>query len=216
MSTIIIFGARGRLGKLIVAEALQRGHEVTAVTRDGTGLEPADRLSVVTGEITDPQSVASVAAGHQVAISAIGPRPGDAHEHLSDSFQTLLKGLGEAGVPRVVIVGGAGSSEVAPGKRLIDQPDFPEVAKPTASAAVLALDRLRETETPVDWAFMSPAAFFDPTGPLTGRYRLGKDELIADEQGSYLSYADGAVVVLDEVEQERHHFTRFTVGRDPS
>jgi putative NADH-flavin reductase len=213
MSRIIIFGARGKLGKLLIQEALDRGHEVTAVTRDGSGLEPADRLSIVVGEITDPGSVAGLAAHHDVAVSAIGPRPGDAHEQLSDNFQTLLAGLGEAGVPRVVIVGGAGSSEVAPGQLLIDQPDFPEVAKPIASAAVTALRRLRATETPVDWAFMSPAAFFDPNGPRTGTYRMGEDNLISDDEGSYLSYADGAIAVLDEVEQARHHFTRFTVGR---
>lgn len=213
MSRIIIFGARGKLGHFLIPEALDRGHEVTAVTRDGSGIEPADRLSIVVGEITDPSSVAALAAHHDAAISAIGPRDGDPHEKLSDDFQTLLAGLAEAGVPRVVIVGGAGSSEVAPGELLIDQPDFPEVAKPTASKAVTALKRLRTTETPVDWAFMSPAAFFDPTGPRTGSYRLGKDNLISDDEGSYLSYADGAIVVLDEVEQANHHFTRFTAGR---
>jgi putative NADH-flavin reductase len=211
MSNIIIFGARGRLGRLTVAEALDRGHDVTAVTRDGTGFEPAERLTVATGEVAD---AGTLAAGHDVAISAIGPRAGDEHEKLSDDFQALLAGLAEAGVPRALIVGGAGSSEVAPGKLLIDQPEFPEVARPTASKAVLALQRLRETDTPVDWVFMSPAAFFDPDGPRTGRYRMGTDELIADHEGSYLSYADGAIVLLDEVEEERHHNQRFTVGRD--
>jgi putative NADH-flavin reductase len=213
MSRIIIYGARGKLGKFLIPEALERGHEVTAVTRDGTGVQPAERLTVVAGEITDPGAVASLAVGHDVAISSVGPRPGDAHEQFSDNLQTLLAGLGEAGVPRVVIVGGAGSSEVAPGRLLIDEPDFPEVAKPTASSAVTALRRLRTTETPVDWAFMSPAAFFDPNGPRTGTYRLGTDNLISDDEGSYLSYADGAIVVLDEVEQANHHFTRFTAGR---
>ena len=213
MSRMVIFGARGRLGRLVVAEALRRGHEVTAVTRDGTGLEPADGLTVVRGEIEDADGVAAVAGGHNLAISTIGPRPGDAHEQLSDNFRTLLAGLHQAGVPRVLIVGGAGSSEVAPGRLLIDTPEFPEAAKPTSSAAVTALRRLRASETPVDWAFMSPAAFFDPDGPRTGTYRTGKDELISDEQGSYLSYADGAIALLDEAEQPRHHFTRFTVGR---
>jgi uncharacterized protein len=213
MAKIIIYGARGKLGPLVIEEALGRGHEVTAVTRDGTGVEPQEHLTVVAGEITDPSGVARLAAGHDVAVSCIGPREGDPQEKLSDDFQTLLAGLGEAGVPRCIIVGGAGSSEIAPGKLLIDQPDFPEFAKPTASKAVLALQRLRTTETPVDWAFMSPAAFFDPNGPRTGTYRTGKDELIADDEGSYLSYADGAVVILDEVEQANHHFTRFTAGR---
>jgi putative NADH-flavin reductase len=213
MSKIVIFGARGRLGRLAVAEALRRGHEVTAVTRDGTGLDGADGLRVVEGEIVDPDSVAAVAVGHDVGISTIGPRPGDAHEQFSDNIQTMLAGLHQAGVPRAIIVGGAGSSEVAPGKLLIDTPDFPEIAKPTSSSAVTALRRLRASETPVDWAYMSPAAFFDPNGPRTGTYRLGTDNLISDENGSYLSYADGAIVLIDEVEEPRHHFTRFTVGR---
>jgi putative NADH-flavin reductase len=213
MSRIILFGARGKLGPHVIAEALKRGHEVTAVTRDGTGVDPAENVTVVAGEITDAASVADLARGHDVAISAIGPRPGDEHERFSDNLQALLAGLGEAGVPRLIITGGAGSSEVAPGKLLIDTPDFPEVAKPTSSAAVTALRRLRSAETPVDWAFMSPAAFFDPNGPRTGTYRLGTDNLISDDEGSYLSYADGAIVLLDEVDEPRHHFTRFTAGR---
>jgi uncharacterized protein len=213
MAKIIIYGARGKLGPFVIEEALGRGHEVTAVTRDGTGVEPRDHLTVVAGEITDPPGVAKLAAGHDVAISCIGPRDGDPHDKLGDDFLTLLAGLGEAGVPRCIIVGGAGSSEVAPGKLLIDQPEFPEVAKPTASKAVTALRDLRATETPVDWAFMSPAAFFDPAGPRTGSYRTGTDDLISDDEGSYLSYADGAIVLVDEVEQANHHFTRFTAGR---
>ncbi len=213
MSSIILFGARGKLGPLILAEALDRGHEVTAVTRDGTGIEPAERLTVVAGEITDAASVAPLVKGHDVAVSAIGPRPGDPHERFSDNLQALLAGCAQAGVPRAVIVGGAGSAEVAPGKLLIDTPEFPEVAKPTSSSAVTALRRLRNTETPVDWAFMSPGAYFDPAGPRTGTYRMGTDNIISDDEGSYLSYADGAIVLLDEVEQARHHFTRFTAGR---
>jgi putative NADH-flavin reductase len=213
MAKIIIFGARGKLGPLVIAEALARGHEVTAVTRDGTGVDPAADLTVVPGEIVDAASVAPLVTGHDVAVSCIGPRPGDDHEQFSDNLRALLEGLGEAGVPRCVIVGGAGSSEVAPGKLLIDTPEFPEVAKPTASSAVTALKRLRTMETPVDWAFMSPAAFFDPNGPRTGTYRTGTDNLISDDEGSYLSYADGAIVVLDEVENAEHHFTRFTAGR---
>jgi putative NADH-flavin reductase len=213
MAKIIIYGARGKLGPFVIAEAVQRGHEVTAVTRDGTGIEPTDGVTVVAGEIVDPAGVAALATGHDVAISCIGPREDDPHEKLSDDFQTLLAGLGEAGVPRCIIVGGAGSTEVAPGQLLIDQPDFPEFAKPTASKAVTALKRLRTTETPVDWAFLSPGAFFDPEGPRTGTYRTGTDNLIADDGGSYLSYADGAIVLLDEVEQANHHFTRFTAGR---
>ena len=213
MSRIVIFGARGKLGPMIVQEALARGHEITAVTRDGTGLEETEGLTVVPGEITDAASVAPLVKCHDVAVSAIGPRPGDPHERFSDNLQALIAGCGEAGVPRVVIVGGAGSSEVAPGKLLIDTPEFPEVAKPTASSAVTALRRLRAMETPVDWAYMSPAAFFDPAGPRTGSYRLGTDNLISDDDGSYLSYADGAIVIVDEVEQARHHFTRFTAGR---
>jgi putative NADH-flavin reductase len=213
MSKIVIFGARGRLGRLTVAEAVRRGHQVTAVTRDGTGLEPADGLSVVSGDIVDADGVAAVAVGHDVGISTIGPRQGDGHEQFSDNVQTLLAGLHQAGVPRAIIVGGAASSEVAPGKLLIDTPDFPETWKATASSAVTALRRLRASETPVDWAFMSPPMFFEPDGERTGTYRLGTDNLISDENGSYLSYADGAIVLIDEVEQPRHHFTRFTVGR---
>lgn len=213
MSKIVIFGARGRLGRLTVAEALRRGHEVTAVTRDGAGLEPANGLRIAAGEIVDTDGIAALATGHDVGISTIGPRIGDSHEQFSDNIQTMLAGLHQAGVSRGIIVGGAGSSEVADGTLLIDTPDFPTAAKPRASSVATALRRLRASQTSVDWAFMSPPAFFDPAGERTGTYRLGTENLISDDEGSYLSYADGAVVLIDEVEQLRHHFTRFTVGR---
>ena len=213
MSKIVIFGARGRLGRLTVAEALGRGHEVTAVTRDGTGLEPTDGLRIAVGDIVDPDGVAALAIGHEVGISTIGPREGDG--------------------PRAVLRQRPGAARrAAPGRRVARDhrrrrrllgggtgqvahrhAGLPGARKPTASSAVTALRRLRASETPVDWAFMSPAFFFDADGERTGKYRLGTDNLISDDEGSYLSYADGAVVLIDEVEEPRHHFTRFTVGR---
>ena len=213
MARIILFGARGRLGHLLIPEALDRGHEVTAVTRDGSGIEPADRLSIVVGEISDPAGVASLAAGHDAAISAIGPREGDPHEKLSKDFQTLLAGLAEAGVP-------GSSSSAAPARRrwrrvelLIDQPDFPRLRQ---AHGVEGGHRPREAAHDGDAGRLGlhePGGLLRPRRAADRDLPHGTDNLIADDEGSYLSYADGAIVVLDEVEQANHHFARFTAGR---
>jgi putative NADH-flavin reductase len=196
-----------------VDEALDRGHEVTAVLREPTLFSPRPGETVVHGDVSDAASVARPAAGHDVAISAIGPRTGSPETYAVDIAHALLEGLAQAEVPRLVVVGGAGSLRVAGGGRLLDSPDFDEDWKPGALAAAAALDVFRNARAEVDWVYFSPAGFFDPEGPRTGRYRLGGDDLVVDASGaSHLSYADGAVAILDEVENPRHHRERFTAA----
>ena len=144
---IVVFGATGMIGTRIAAELEQRGHAVTAATR-ATG-----------ADVTDPQSVASVAAGADAVVSAVSAR--GVSYTLADVAPALVEGLREAGVRRLLVVGGAGSLEVAPGKRLLDTPDFPEEWKPEAIAQSEALNYYRGVED-LDWTFVSPAAFTTP------------------------------------------------------
>lgn len=115
-----------------------------------------------------------------------------------------------AGVKRYLVVGGAGSLLVAPGQRLVDQPDFPEAYKAEATKGADFLDLLK-TVTDLDWTFLSPSMMFIP-GERTGTFRLGKDDLLTNEQGSSISFADYAIALVDEVETPRHIRQRFTVG----
>jgi uncharacterized protein len=210
---LVIFGASGLLGTRLVTEALDRGHGVTAVARDAARLDDRDgRVHLAAGDATDPDSVAKVAAGQQVAVSAVTQH--QAPEMLVDAARALLEGLARAGVPRLISVGGAGSLEVAPGQRLVDTPDFHDEWKPEALAAAEALQVFQKADgdTPVAWSFVSPGALLAP-GERTGRYRLGGDRLLADETGrSHISMEDFAIAILDEVEEPKHPRQRFTAA----
>jgi putative NADH-flavin reductase len=208
---LIIFGASGLLGTRLINEALVRGHEVTAVARDVTPLEERNRpIRIASADATDPDSVAAVAAGHDAALSAVTQ-----HAHpqmLADAARGLLGGLGRAGVGRLVVAGGAGSLLVPSGQRLLDTPEFHDEWKPEALAAADALEVFRAYEGPVDWSYVSPGALLEP-GERTGRYRLGGDELLVDEQGaSRITMEDFAIAMLDETEKPRHVRERFTAA----
>jgi uncharacterized protein len=197
---IVVFGAGGNLGPVVVEEARSRGHEVTPVTR-------AD------ADVRDADSIARVAAGHDVAISTIGPGSQGDFRVVVDAVEPFLTGLARAGVPRFIVVGGAATLEVAPGVRLLDQPDFHEEWKPAAQAAADALARYRATPNgDVDWVFVSPGALLGP-GERRGRYRTGGDQLLVDEDGkSHITYPDFAIALVDEAERPQHHRERFTAA----
>lgn len=210
---LIIFGASGLLGTRLVTEALDRGHDITAVARDASRLDDRDRhVQTASADATDPESVAAVAAGHDVAISAVTQH--ETPQMLVDAARGLLDGLAQAGVPRLISVGGAGSLEVAPGRLLLDTPDFHEEWKPEALAAAAALEVFRKAngDSQVEWSFISPGALLAP-GERSGRYRLGGDRLLIAEDGlSHISMEDFAIAILDEVENPRHPRQRFTAA----
>ncbi|MEU8892367.1 NAD(P)H-binding protein [Streptomyces sp. NPDC048442] len=210
---ITVLGATGAAGSRIVTEALDRGHDVTAVTRDPArfgALHPAARHR--TGNALDPDSVAELSAGQDLLISATRPAPGQ-EAQLADAARALLAGLSRAGV-RLLLLGGAGSLRL-PGSDLIlaEGPDFPPALLPIALACNDQLAVCRAAGPAVDWAYLSPPAVFEP-GVRTGTYRLGTDELLVDADGnSGVSMEDFAIAVLDEAEHPKHHRTRFTIGR---
>jgi putative NADH-flavin reductase len=210
---IIVFGANGRVGSRIVAEALERGHELTAVVRDPKSHSlPSAGVTVMRGDATDPGSVAELAAGHDLAVSAVGPSPADALETVPAAARALLEGLSRAGVPRLIAVGGGGSLEASPGVRVLDTPEFNEAWKPGSLAQAEALEIYRAATTDIDWTYLSPPFVLAP-GARTGHYRTGDDRLLVDEKGnSSISMEDFAVALLDEAESAEHVRRRFTVA----
>jgi len=208
---LIVFGASGLLGSRLVAEALERGHEVSAAARDASRLEGhGGRVRTVSADATDAASVAAVAAGHEGALSAVTQH--DRPQMLVDVARALLDGLARAGVERLVVAGGAGSLRVPSGERLVDTPDFHEEWKPEALAQADALAVYQSSSSPVQWSYLSPAALLEP-GERTGRYRLGGDELLVDEHGrSRITMEDFAIAMLDELEHPRHARRRFTAA----
>jgi putative NADH-flavin reductase len=209
---IAIFGASGRIGSRIVTEALNRGHEVTAIARhpENYTLEKP-HLRVTRGDLFNSQDVEAAVFDHDAVVCAYNFTHGAQPSTFSEITVPLLNGLKQAGVKRLLVVGGAGSLEVSPGVQLVDTPDFPPAYKAAALAHRDALKIYRQ-EKDIAWTYLSPAAEIVP-GERTGKFRTGKDELITGENGhSLISMEDFAVAVIDELETPMHIRERFTVG----
>ncbi|MGZ3873771.1 MAG: NAD(P)-dependent oxidoreductase [Mucilaginibacter sp.] len=209
---IAIFGASGRIGSRIVNEALSRGHAVTAVMRHPENYKIDNpHLKAARGDIFKTQDVESGVFAHDAVISAYNFTKGATPSTIVEVTVPLLNGLKQAGVKRLIVVGGAGSLEVSPGMQLVDTPGFPEAYKPSALAHREAL-KIYQNEKELEWTVVSPAAEILP-GERTGVFRTAKDQLLTDEQGiSHISMEDFAVAVIDELENPRHIRERFTVG----
>lgn len=210
MMKIALIGANGTVGQRILKEALRRGHEVIAIVRDVSRItEKNMNLQVVVGDILNPVSITKAVTGSDVVISAYGPKHGEEY-NMENSAKSLLNGVQNAGVNRLLIVGGAGSLEVAPGLQLVDAPNFPEDWKPIARAHGKSLEIFRSAD--LDWTYFSPAAMFAP-GERTGKFRIGNDQLLTDEKGeSHISMEDYAIAMIDEVENPRFIRKRFTIA----
>jgi uncharacterized protein len=202
MAHIALIGASGRAGSRILKELSERGHAVTAIARNPEKIAPLPKVTTKKGDAWDKNGLAALLRGHDAVVSAV-------HFSASDA-QTLIGAVRVSGVKRYLVVGGAGSLEVAPGKRLIDQPDFPAAYKAEAAKGAEFLDVLKN-EKELDWTFLSPSALFDE-GKRTGKFRLGKDTLLTNDQGSSISFEDYAIALVDEIEKPAHSRQRFTVG----
>ncbi|MAX90018.1 MAG: 3-beta hydroxysteroid dehydrogenase [Pseudomonas sp.] len=202
MSHIALIGASGSAGSRILRELTDRGHRVTAIARHPERIAELPGVIAVKGDAQDLQGMTSALRGHDAVVSAVN--------FTSSEPRTLIEAVRASGVKRYLVVGGAGSLEVAPGQRVIDLPDFPEAYKAEASGGAAFLEQLGQ-ETELEWTFLSPSAEFVP-GERTGQFRLGKDALLSNAQGSRISFEDYAVALVDEIEHPAHVRQRFTVG----
>jgi putative NADH-flavin reductase len=214
---IVLYGATGRAGSRILTELLGRGHEVVAVVRNLDKLAPNDGLTVQQGDLSSVEAIAEAIGGAQAVVSAYGP-PADKTDQLLDVTKREIAAVQQVSqqanspenAPRLIVVGGAGSLEVAPGVTLESTKDFPAAWKPIAQAHEKALELLRAST--IDWTYLSPSAFFEP-GQRTGKFRLGQDQLLTAPDGkSWISMEDYAIALVDELEQPQHRRQRFTVG----
>lgn len=210
---LVVLGATGNAGSRLMKEALKRGHDVTAVLRDPSKLGPRAHLTVKQGDAADAAALAPLLAGADAVLSAFnGPRgAADYEQKLLAGYRAIVEAVKRSGAKRLIVVGGAGSLEAAPGVRLMDTPTFPAEYKTEAGAMGKVLDLLR-SEQSLDWTFVSPSALFSP-GKRTGKYREGGDQLLVDAAGkSRISMEDYAIALLDEAENPRHSRQRYTVG----
>jgi putative NADH-flavin reductase len=209
---IALIGATGYVGSALLEEALRREHRVSALVRDVSKLGPRPGLTALATDVADTAALAAQLRGHDAVLSAFsGHSQADVYGAYVKGFGSILDAVKQAGVPRLLVVGGAGSLEVAPGVQMLDTPAFPAQWKGTAEGARWALGTLRK-EAQLDWTMLSPAAHLEP-GQRTGTFRLGGDQLLSDAEGhSRISTQDYAVAMLDELERPAHRRQRFSVA----
>ena len=206
---VVLFGATGKSGSRILRQLSERGHEVTAVARDISKLN-GEAAKVAQDDLENVQRTAEIIRGADAVISAYAP-PADDTDALISVTERQLQALRLAGVKRLLVVGGAGGLEVAPGVSLIDSGHLPEAWLPIATSHVKALGVLQQSED-VDWTYVAPAAYFEP-GTRTGRFRTGSNELISSATGeSRISMEDYAIAMVDELERGAHPRQRISVG----
>jgi putative NADH-flavin reductase len=200
---IAVIGASGNAGSRITTELARRGHAVTAIARHPEKIAEQANVTPTSGDVMDQAGLARLLAGHDAAISSV-------HFLASDPAK-LIGAAKESKVGRYLVVGGAGSLEVAPGVRLVTTPGFPVAYKAEAEKGAAFLDLLR-AEKELRWTFLSPSALF-VAGERTGKFRLGTDQLLTAAVGkSSISFEDFAVALADEIERPVHIRQRFTVG----
>jgi putative NADH-flavin reductase len=202
MAHVALIGASGQAGSRLLKELSARGHTVTAIARNPEKIAALPGVTAIKGDVYDKDGLAALIKGHDVVISAV-------HFTASDPT-TLIAAFRASGSKRYLVVGGAGSLEIAPGQRLVDQPTFPEAYKAEALKGGDFLNLLKEV-TDFSWTFLSPSAMFVP-GERTGTFRLGKDQLLSNDKGSSISFEDYAIAMVDEIEKPAHVNQRFTVG----
>ena len=203
MSKIAIIGATGRAGSQLLEEALRRGHSVIAIARHASKIGQREHVVNKDVDVHDAQALQEAVAGSDVVLSAA---------HFSTlPVEAIIEPVKKAGVKRLLFVGGAGSLLLPDGTKVIDSEGFPEEYKPEATAGGRYLETLRKKQD-LDWTFLSPSAEF-VEGERTGKFRLGKDHLLFGADGnSWITFADFAIALLDEVEHPAHSRQRFTVG----
>jgi len=214
---LALIGATGNVGQTILNEALLRGHEVTAIARDPKKLDITnDKLTLKAVDVFNIDSLADVLKGHDAVVSAYNS--GWTNPNIYDDFiagsKAIQQAVKQAGVKRLLVIGGAGSLEITPGVQLVDSPNFPAAYKPGASAARDYLNILRKEED-LDWTFLSPAInmHLDAHGEPLRKFRLGTDQPVFNEKGeNNILIEDLAVAVIDELENNQFIKRRFTVG----
>ena len=214
---VLLIGATGFVGSALLNELVNRGHKVTAVVRDPEKLAGKDNVVAVKADVTDVETIANLAKGKDAVISAYNPGWANPrqYEETLENYPLIVEAAKKSGVSRLLIVGGAGTLFVKPGLRLVDTGTLPEAWLPgVKSLGEFYLNTLMK-EQDIDWIFLSPAANLGnlQPGTRTGKYRVGKDDLLVDEKGdSFISVEDYAVAMIDELETPRHHKERFTVA----
>lgn len=216
MVSIALLGAAGRIGAEIRDEALRRGHHVTALVRSEGRIEPAENLDVAVVDAYDARSLAEKIVGHDVFVSAFSPDPGEPFDgkpdRLREAHAAIIQGVRQAGVKRVILVGGVGSLWAEPGILVVNSEEYGTANRGPTLANLEVLDKLKSEGSDLDWTYVSPPRRIE-AGERTGLFRIGYDYLLRDDDGvSRISRADFAMAILDELAKNEFVRRRFTVA----
>ena len=215
MKSVVLIGASGFVGTAILNELLSRGHKVTAVVRNPEKINvSSSNLDIVKTDVSDTNVMVEICKGKDAIISAYNPGWGnsDIYEETLRNYPLILEAAKQSGTKRLLCVGGAGTLFCAPGLRVVDSGAIPDaIMDGVKSLGEFYLNTLMNEKT-IEWIFFSPAGTLE-SGKRTGKFRLGKDDLIVDKNGiSHISVEDYAVAMVDELENPKHHYERFTIG----
>lgn len=218
---IVIYGATGEVGSHVVREALDRGHQVTAVSRKPEQFDMRhENLSVVKGDLLDTESIADVVTGQDVVVLSVRGVIGDSGSPESALQFIAAENLVDAlfrqddPAPRLIHVGGSGSLEVEPGVVFAEK--LPTILLPKdleveILGQILALEFYNKVDD-VRWTYITPPKNFT-NGPRTGVFRIGGNRALEDDRGrTRVSRADFAVALIDEAEQARYVRQQFSVA----
>jgi hypothetical protein len=204
---VVLYGATGNSGQRILNELTNRGHHVTAVARDTSKIPSS--VKAVKDDLSSVEAIASIIAGADVVVSAYAP-PQDNTDALLGVTDRQIAAVKKAGTARLIVVGGAGLLEVAPGVTLIASGYLPEAYLPIAKSHEKALGILKSSD--INWTYFSPAGYFE-AGQRTGKFRLGTTNLIANEKGdSRISFEDYAIALVDEIEKPAYERGQLSIG----
>lgn len=204
---IVLYGATGRAGSCVLKELVSRGHRVTAVARNADKIP--DGVARVSDDMSSVDRIVQVVSGADAVVSAYAP-PRDDTNQLIGVTERLISAVRKVGAGRLMVVGGCGSLEFSPGVTVLKSGFWPEAYVPIAISHMKALAALKASD--INWTYFSPPMMIEP-GARTGKFRLGGDSLIKDDQGkSRVSFEDYAVALVDELERPTHERARFTIG----
>ena len=215
MKNVVLVGASGFVGTAILNELLTREHKVTAVVRQPQKIGIKNpNLTVIKADVSDTSTLIEICKGKDAIISAYNP--GWSNPNIYDetlrNYQLILEAAKKSGVKRLLCVGGAGTLFCAPGLRVVDSGAIPDAIMGGVRSLGEFYLNILMNEKDIDWIFFSPAGTLEP-GKRTGKFRLGKDDLIIDGNGiSHISVEDYAVAIVYELENPEHHYERFTIG----
>lgn len=204
-----IIGANGKAGSLIMQEALDRGHTVTAIVRNPEKLK-TDKVTVIQKDIFDLKT--SDLDTFDAVVNTFNAPFGEEQLH-AQSGRVLIRQLSGVPTTRLVIVGSGGSlyTDESKTERVFETAGFPQQFIDTALQMRTNLGDLEQT-TDLNWVYLSPSGFFDPEGIRTGIYQTGADVTLTNSTDeAYTSYADFAIALLDEIEHPQHKNERFAV-----